>query len=111
MKKGREEFRLEGILAAVTTPNHAGTLEPDYSGLLDLLDFVAAGGVNSICLFGSTGEFINYSISDRQRALYLAVKRSRVPLVVGVGHTTLRGSLELADDAVNSGAAGLLLMP
>jgi 4-hydroxy-tetrahydrodipicolinate synthase len=111
MKKGREPFRLSGVVAAVATPNLPGTLEPDYSGLLDLLDFVADGGVDSICVMGSTGEFLNYSTGDRQRALYLAVKRSRLPLLVGVGHSTFRGSLELADDAIGSGAAGLLLMP
>ncbi|HXJ41352.1 MAG TPA: dihydrodipicolinate synthase family protein, partial [Bryobacteraceae bacterium] len=111
MKKGREGLKLEGVLAAVATPNRPGTLEPDYTGVLELVDFVAAGGVNNICLMGSTGEFVNYAISDRQRVLYLAAKRSRVPLVVGVGHPTLRGALELAEDAVNSGAAGLLLMP
>lgn len=111
MKKGREGLKLEGVLAAVVTPNRVGTLEPDFTGLLELLDFVAAGGVNSICLMGSTGEFVNYSNPDRQRALYLAAKRSRVPLVVGVGHTTLRGSIELAEDAIGGGASGLLLMP
>ena len=108
MKKG---LKLEGVLAAVVTPNRPGTLEPDFTGLLDLMDMVAAGGVDSICLMGSTGEFVNYSNADRMRALYLAVKRSKVPLVAGVGHTTLRGAVELAEDAVGAGASGLLLMP
>ncbi len=111
MKKGRGDLKLEGVLAAVVTPNRTGTLEPDFTALLDLLDFVAEGGVDTICLMGSTGEFVSYSNADRQRALYLAAKRSRVPLVVGVGHPTLRGAVELAEDAIGAGASGLLLMP
>lgn len=93
------------------TPNLPGTLEVDYSGLLDLLDFLAQGGVSGICLMGSTGEFAKYSFSDRQRAIYLGAKRSRVPLIVGVGHTSLTGALQVADEAVQAGADGLLLMP
>jgi len=60
---------------------------------------------------GSTGEFLNYSFSDRQRLIYLGAKRSRVPLIVGVGHSTLAGALQLADEAISAGADGLLLMP
>ncbi|MCU1326745.1 MAG: dihydrodipicolinate synthetase [Bryobacterales bacterium] len=111
MKKGRDPIRLSGVVAAIATPNLPGTLEPDYSGLLELLDFVADGGVDSICLMGSTGEFLNYTIGDRQRALYLAAKRSRLPLIVGVGHSTFRGALELAEDAIGNGASAILLMP
>jgi 4-hydroxy-tetrahydrodipicolinate synthase len=113
MKLGREarQIRLSGVFAAAVTPNRKGTLEADYSGLLDLLDFLAAGGVSGICLMGSTGEFANYSFQDRQRAIYLGAKRSRVPLIAGVGHSSLAGALQLADDAIAAGADALLLMP
>jgi dihydrodipicolinate synthase/N-acetylneuraminate lyase len=43
--------------------------------------------------------------------LYLAVKRSRVPLIAGVSHSTLGGALQLADEAIAAGADGLILMP
>jgi 4-hydroxy-tetrahydrodipicolinate synthase len=111
MKPARTKLELSGVYAAAVTPNRAGTLEVDYTGLLDLIDFLAAGGVNGICLMGSTGEFAKYSCSDRQRTIYLAKKRSRVPLIVGVGHTCLTGALGIADDAVQAGADALLLMP
>lgn len=113
MKLGRDarQINLSGVFAAAVTPNRPGTLEVEYSGLLELLDFLAAGGVTGICLMGSTGEFVNYAFSDRQRAVYLGAKRSRVPLMVGVGHSSLTGALQLADEAVSAGADGLLLMP
>ncbi|MDE3196322.1 MAG: dihydrodipicolinate synthase family protein, partial [Acidobacteriota bacterium] len=113
MKLGRaaREIRLSGVFAAAVTPNRIGTREADYSGLMDLLDFLAGAGVDGICLLGSTGEFLHYPFGDRQRLVYLGAKRSRVPLLVGVGHSTLRGALELAGEAISAGADGLLLMP
>src|SRR5205823_8769863 len=83
----------------------------DFSGSLDLLDFLAGGGANAICLFGAAGEFLNYDFSERQRLVYLGVKRSRVPLLAGVSHSTLAGAIQLAAEATTSGADGLLLMP
>jgi len=111
MGRAARQLKLAGVFAAAVTPNRPGSLDADFSGLLDLLDFLASGGVDGICLMGSTGEFLNYSFSDRQRLIYLGAKRSRVPLIVGVGHSTLAGALQLADEAISAGADGLLLMP
>ena len=111
MGRTPRQLKLTGVFAAAVTPNRPGSLDTDYSGLLDLLDFLADGGVDGICLLGSTGEFLNFSFSDRQRLVYLSVKRSRVPLIVGVGHSTLTGALQLAEEAIAAGADGLLLMP
>jgi len=113
MKMGRaaRQIKLSGVFAAAVTPNRPGTLDADFTGLMDLLDFLADAKVDGICLLGSTGEFLNYSFSDRQRLVYLGAKRSRVPLMVGVAHSTLRGALQIADEAISSGADGLLLMP
>ena len=111
MGRGNRILKLSGVYAAAVTPNRAGTLEADHSALLDLMDFLADGGVDGICLMGSTGEFVNYSSDERQRAVHLASKRSRVPVVVGVAHSSLTGALRLAGEAIASGADGLLLMP
>ena len=45
------------------------------------------------------------------RLVQLVVKRSRVPVLVGVAHSTLDGAIELGRDAASAGAEGLLLMP
>jgi 4-hydroxy-tetrahydrodipicolinate synthase len=111
MGRAGRQLNLSGVFAAAVTPNRPGTLDIDYSALMDQLDFLAEAKVSGICLFGSTGEFLNYSFGERQRAVYLGAKRSRVPLLVGVGHTTLAGSLQLAGEAICAGADGLLLMP
>jgi 4-hydroxy-tetrahydrodipicolinate synthase len=111
MARAVRQIRLSGIFPAAITPHHPKTREADYSGALELVDFLAAAGVNGICLFGSTGEFINYSFAERHRLLSLAAKRSRVPLIAGVSHSTLSGALQLADDAISGGADALMLMP
>jgi 4-hydroxy-tetrahydrodipicolinate synthase len=111
MARAARQLNLSGVFAAAVTPNRPGTLEIDYSGLLDLLDFLAAGAVTGICLMGSTGEFVNHSFDERQRAVYLGSKRTRVPLIAGVGSSTLTGCLRLAQEAVFAGADALLLMP
>ena len=111
MGRAARQLNLSGVIAAAVTPNRPGTPDIDYSALMDQLDFLAEAKVSGICLFGSTGEFLNYSFGDRQRAVYLGAKRSRVPLLVGVGHSTLSGSLQLGSEAIGAGADGLLLMP
>ncbi len=99
------------MYASAVTPHRGDGYEADFAAMLELVDFHAKAGVQGICLLGSTGEFLNFKAADRARLIHLAVKRSRVPIIAGVSHSTLDGAVELAFEAVSSGAAGLLLMP
>jgi dihydrodipicolinate synthase/N-acetylneuraminate lyase len=100
-----------GVYAAVATPRVADSIEVDPAALFDYLDAIVRAGVDGIVLFGSTGEFVHFEVADRMRVATLAIKRCRVPLLVNVSHSTLAGALDLADCAMDAGAAGLLLMP
>lgn len=100
-----------GVFVAAVTPHREKTYGADVGATLDLVDFLAAAGVNGIALLGSTGEFLHLAFEDRMRLVQLVVKRSRVPVLVGVAHSTLDGAIELGRDAVSAGAEGLLLMP
>lgn len=111
MARVTRQLELRGVFASAITPRRKGSQDADFSAALDLLDFLAQGGVQAICVFGATGEFIDYGFSERQRIVYLGVKRSRVPLVAGVSHSTIAGALQLADEAVHAGADGLTVMP
>src|SRR5579863_4727448 len=111
MARAPRHLELAGVFASAITPRRADSQDPDFSGMLDLLDFLAAGGVNGVCLLDATGEFLNCTFPERQRLVYLGVKRSRVPLIVGVSHSTLAGSIQLAGEAIASGADALILMP
>jgi 4-hydroxy-tetrahydrodipicolinate synthase len=100
-----------GVIAAAVTPYGKRGDDPDIGATLELIDFLCAAGVQGIALLGSTGEFVNLNCDDRARLVYLAVKRSRVPVLAGVSHSTLDGALALGREASAAGAAGLLLMP
>jgi 4-hydroxy-tetrahydrodipicolinate synthase len=103
--------QLGGVFAAAVTPHRLEGHEADIGGMLELVDFLARSGVQGTVVLGSTGEFLHVTPSDRERIVQFSVKRSRVPVIAGVSHSTLDGTLELASDAITSGAAAILLMP
>lgn len=107
----REPFQLGGVLAAAVTPHRLEGHEADFGGMLELVDYLGRGGVQGTVVLGSTGEFVHVKPSERIRIVQFAVKRSRVPILAGVSHSTLDGALELGAEAITYGAAGLLLMP
>ena len=100
-----------GVNVAALTPRREDGREVDVAAALELIDFLCAAGVAGIALLGSTGEFLNLTFDERIRLTYMAAKRSRVPLLAGVGHSSLNGAVELGREAMGAGAAGLLLMP
>lgn len=88
-----------------------GLLEVDTAALLGYLDAVAAGGVDGLALFDATGEFVHFGVEERMRASALAIKRSRLPVIVNASHSTLAGAVHLAEGADDAGAAAMLLSP
>jgi 4-hydroxy-tetrahydrodipicolinate synthase len=102
--------QLQGVYAAAITPrgNHG---DIDFGAAFDLIDFLCKGGVSGIALCTAAGEFASLADDDRSRLVYLAVKRSRVPVLAGAGSATLDGSVALARAARDAGAAGVLLPP
>ncbi|MCU1275876.1 MAG: dihydrodipicolinate synthetase [Bryobacterales bacterium] len=102
---------ITGVYVAAVTPHRKGSSEADIGATLELVDFLAGAGVDGIALLGSTGEFLHLASDDRIRLVQLAVKRSRVPVLAGVGHSTLDGAIAIGREAATAGAAGLLLMP
>lgn len=106
-----EPVRLAGVLADAATPRRAQEHSIDLGATLELVDFLGESGVAAIVLLGATGEFVHFALDDRRHMVNFAVKRSRVPLLVNVSHSTLDGAVELGREAAAAGAAGLLLMP
>ncbi len=111
MSQSKQSPPASGVYVALATPRQSDSTEADAAGLLDYMDTVMRAGINGVVLFGSTGEFVHFDAAERMRVLSLAMRRSRVPVLVNVSHSTLAGVLELAQDAMGAGAAGLLLMP
>jgi len=102
--------RLQRVNTPLVTPHLSGT-RPDLGAMRELMDFVVAGGVGAICIGGTTGEFLHFSLEDRQEMVRAAVRHSSVPIIAGIAHPTLEGALELARAAAGAGAVALLVMP
>ncbi len=99
-----------GVYVAAITPRREGP-EADLSATFELLDYLSASGVNGVALMGSTGEFVHFPIEERIRVASLGIKRCRIPVLVGIGHSTFDGAIELGRAAADAGAGALLLMP
>jgi len=92
-------FDAGGRLLASATAEHAGAL--------------AGRGMRAIVIAGTTGEAAHLDASDRREllaAVRLAVPDS-LPVIVGTGDAVAERSLEHTRDAVEGGAAGVLLYP
>jgi len=96
-------------VAAITPRGKRGDV--DFGAVFELIDYLCAAGVSGIVFFSPAGEYASLSMEERGRLLYLACKRSRMPLFAGVGSASLDASLALAREARDAGAAGLLLPP
>jgi len=107
----KQPLPVSGVYAALATPRRSESMEADAAVLLEYLDTVTHTGVDGLVLFGSTGEFVHFDVAERMRVVTLAMRRSRVPVLVNVSHSTLAGALDLAEHAISTNATGILLMP
>jgi 4-hydroxy-tetrahydrodipicolinate synthase len=101
----------EGVYVAAITPRRTNACEIDLAAALELIDYLGGTGAKGIALLGSTGEFTHFDLGERARLIAFAAKRSRIPIIAGVGHSTLDGALALAREASSAGVAAVLLMP
>jgi 4-hydroxy-tetrahydrodipicolinate synthase len=104
-------MKLGPISVAAVTPRRDLGYEADLGATLELVDYLCAAGVDGIALLGSTGEFLHLTLEHRAHLVRLAVKRSRVPIIAGITHSTFDGTVMLAEDAATAGAAAILAMP
>src|SRR6185369_10459839 len=99
-----------GIIASALTPRDTrGAL--DCGAAFELIDYLSKAKIKGIALFGPAGEYPAFSLEERSRLLYLAIKRSRVPIYAGVGSIGLDDSLALAREARRAGAQGVFVPP
>lgn len=101
-----------GLSAFPLTPtDDEGQLKPEL--LERFLERIVAAGPVSIGLLGSTGGYAYLTPEARKRTLRAAVEcvAGRTPLIVGVGALTTDVAEDLARDARDAGADGLLLAP
>lgn len=102
---------IKGVFAAAITPRAGAGVAIDFDAALELTEFLESRGIDGITLLGSTGEFLHFEPPDRTRLVTLAAKHVRVPILANVSHSTLDGSIRMARETIDAGAAGVLLMP
>lgn len=100
-----------GPWAATVTPLQDG--EIDHSRLTGHMQWLTSSGCNGVVLFGSTGEAASFTVEERMRALE-HVLETGIPadkIIVGTGCCALADTIRLSRQAVDSGCAGVMVIP
>ncbi len=104
--------RLSGLIAAVFTPMHEdGAL--NLNAIASMVDFLISDGVAGFYVCGSTGEGPLLTAQERKAVAETFVKttRGRIPVIVHVGHDSVRQAAELAAHAQQIGADAVAAIP
>jgi len=99
------EIRLRGLIAATYTPmDDKGRLRLEV--VPRMVERLLAEGLSGLYVCGSTGEGMSLSSSERREvaAAFVESAGGRVPVVVQVGHNSLREAAALASHARQIGA-------
>jgi 2-dehydro-3-deoxy-D-pentonate aldolase len=84
----------------------------DWFANESLCDHLIERGVNGLLFLGSTGEFSSLTIKERKTfaAKMTSYVDGRVPVLIGVGSSSLKETIELSKHAEQSGASGVLVV-
>jgi 4-hydroxy-tetrahydrodipicolinate synthase len=103
---------LQGVVPALITP-----LDPDghvdEASVASLVEFQLAAGVHGLLALGSTGEGPLLSVEDKLRMVRSTVSaaRGRVPVMVGIAHSSPAESVAFGNQAHQAGANALVTTP
>lgn len=106
-----DALQIQGVWAAAVTPRRDSGHQIDIAATLDLLDFLAETGVDGLSILGSTGEFIHFDFEERLHLLKFSLKRTRKRVLPCVTHSTIDGTVTLAEAAMQYGAPAVLALP
>ncbi len=104
--------RYGGLITATFTPmREDGGLDLDK--IAPMADHLIAQGIRGFYVCGSTGEGVSLTVEERQEvaAAFVAASRGRVPVIVQVGHESLRQAQGLAAHAQAIGADAISAVP
>ncbi|MFN3159021.1 MAG: dihydrodipicolinate synthase family protein [Rubinisphaera brasiliensis] len=101
-------LRIHGLVAATCTPFDASG-QVDCSGLPQMVDYLLENGVEGIYACGSTGEGPSLTSNERREVAegYVTSAAGRCPVMIHVGHNSVREAAELAEHAAGIGATAV----
>jgi 4-hydroxy-tetrahydrodipicolinate synthase len=99
------ELKLRGIITALVTP-FSNSGDVDEGALADIVQFQVRSGVNGLFPLGTTGMGPAMEPDERKRVAEIVTDSvdGRIPVIVQVGDSNPKVSLELARHAENVGA-------
>ena len=102
-------MKFRGVGTALITPfKRDGSL--DEAGLQKFVDWQVSEGINFLVPCGTTGENPTLSAEEQRRVVEITIKSAngRVPVLAGAGSNSTEKAVELAKQAVDLGADGIL---
>ncbi|MBL6958286.1 MAG: dihydrodipicolinate synthase family protein [Rhodospirillales bacterium] len=105
-------FHLEGVFSAALTPLQ-DDLSPDLDKLVQHSKWLLTNGCDGLAPLGTTGEANSFSVAERLTMME-ALADGGLPmdrLMPGTGCCAIPDSVELCNKALETGAAGVLMLP
>jgi 4-hydroxy-tetrahydrodipicolinate synthase len=104
--------KLCGIVPPLVTPLLDND-SLDIEGLNRLIEHVIAGGVHGIFILGTTGEgpSLSFKLQTEMIQESSRILNKRLPLLVGISHTSIVESIKLAQIASEAGADAMVSAP
>lgn len=100
----------KGVYPIAATPFHPdGRLDTD--SIDRMIDFYHDAGATGVTILGIMGEAPKLEPEESLAIVHQVVKRSRIPVVVGVSAPGLAAMRRLAQEAMAAGAAGVMIAP
>ncbi len=99
----------EGVCTALVTPMKANG-EVNFEKLDELIEMQIAGGVDALCICGTTGEASTLSHEEHIEVIAHGVKtvNKRVPVIAGAGSNSTETAIYLSVEAEKAGVDAVL---
>lgn len=100
----------KGVYAIATTPFHDdGTV--DFNSIDRLTDFYQESGCTGVTILGIMGEAPKLEPDESRAIIRRVLDRAKIPVIVGVSAPGFAAMRSLARDAMDMGAAGVMIAP
>jgi 4-hydroxy-tetrahydrodipicolinate synthase len=103
---------ITGVFNILATPFDVDD-QVDISSLRKLVDFQIKMGAYGLTILGVLGEAGKLSVDERKLVVTTVMEANdgRVPVVVGTSHQVTATCIQLSQDAIAAGAAGVMISP